>query len=210
MQVFQDEHPEIYLDQVEAIEARLAGRDLSDTILLSGSSIMEQWETSERDLLPLKSVNIGIGGTKVFDHITYFDRLILPHAPQAIVIYAGSNDINGVPGSSKSGMQTAALVIDYLQRIRANFPATPLFYINIMEAPSKEPLFAEIQLANRLICAFCEQKEKLYFVECGPAFLDAQGRPDASLYVEDRLHLKPEGYERWRKGIRPALLAVLS
>ena len=203
------ENPEQYLEQVVAVEARLAGCDLAGVVLLSGSSIMEQWQTSAADLTPLASVNIGIGGTRIFDHITYFPRLVRPFNPRALVIYAGSNDINGVPGVSKSGEQTAALALEYLRLVRTHFPSLPLFYVSIIEAPCKTALFGEIRAANRLIAAFMRAQPNMHFIDCSAALLNPAGAPDRSLYQQDMLHLLPAGYARWAACIRASLFALL-
>ena len=42
----------------------------------------------------LKVVNSGFGGSEMADSATYAARVVLPHAPRIVVLYAGENDLN--------------------------------------------------------------------------------------------------------------------
>lgn len=188
---------------------RLAGRDLSHTILLTGSSIMEQWHTAQEDLLPLASHNIAIGGTRLGDNIAFFGRLVQSHPPRVLVIYAGSNDMNGRSGESLNAEQTAALAGRYFDLIRARLLLTPVVYIGIIEAPCKLAIRDEIRAANELIRADVARRAGFHFIDCAAAMQDEHNEPDGSLYVEDRLHLNARGYVRWGACIRAGLFSFL-
>lgn len=74
--------PAQYASRVEAIEHRFASVYPTGEVLITGSSYLERWSTSETDLAPLKTTNIGIGGTKAGDHLAYLDRMVVPPSPQ--------------------------------------------------------------------------------------------------------------------------------
>ncbi|MCC8023470.1 MAG: GDSL-type esterase/lipase family protein [Clostridiales bacterium] len=204
--VFGDKSESFYENQVAAIEERYASGYPQGGVLLVGSSVMERWETFDTDLDPLDAENVGIGGTKVQDQVYNFDRLVLPFQPRAVVVYIGSNDINGIPFLSKDGETTADAVIAYLDLIQEHLPQADIYYIAICEAPSKSGSLDEIQTANRIISAHCDTDARLTFLDVNPALKDREGNPDQSLYISDHLHLNEAGYRNWSSIISPVLL----
>ncbi|NUS55038.1 MAG: hypothetical protein HOV66_09275 [Streptomycetaceae bacterium] len=163
---------------------------------------MEFWETSARDLAPLDTVNIGIGGTKIGDHLAYIDEMVVPFAPKALVVYAGSNDINAIPFMSKSGERVAALVLEYIQAVHRRLPGLPIHYVAITEAPVRARVRAEIQRANSLIKAAADQHDDVHFVDTAPALLTDAGLIDDALFRRDGLHLNDRGYAVFASVVR--------
>ncbi|MHC4376676.1 MAG: SGNH/GDSL hydrolase family protein, partial [Planctomycetota bacterium] len=64
---------------------------------------------------------------------------------------------------------------------------------------------ADVLEANRLIREMCATDDSLQFVDTAPGFLDSRGQPDPSLFVEDGLHLNPNGYAFWTARLKPVL-----
>ena len=64
---------------------------------------------------------------------------------------------------------------------------------------------------NAAIEAMCAGEQGTFFVATAERFLDpGTGRPDATLFRDDRLHLSPAGYAVWAETIGAALGAVLA
>ncbi|MEL7298076.1 MAG: hypothetical protein AAGJ86_10470, partial [Pseudomonadota bacterium] len=78
-----------------------ASKTNSGAVLFVGSSSIRLWaSTIERDMAPLPVVARGFGGSNMNDVNFFFDRLITPHSPSAIVVYVGENDVvQGVNGA---------------------------------------------------------------------------------------------------------------
>jgi lysophospholipase L1-like esterase len=74
------------------------------SVLFVGSSSIRLWKTLEEDFPGVSPVNRGFGGSHISDSIVHFDRLVAPHNPRMIVLYAGTNDI----ASGKSPEEVAA------------------------------------------------------------------------------------------------------
>ena len=192
---------------MKAIEQRFATGFPRGQVLLTGSSYMEYWHTSEEDLAPLKTTNIGIGGTKAGDHIAYIDRMVVPFAPSALVVYIGSNDISGLPFFSKSAQETVALVERYLDDVRARLPETRIYYIAITETPSRQRVRTELQNANRALADLARTRGDFTFIDTAPTLLRADGSINETLFTDDRLHLNDEGYRLFATAVRAGLCA---
>ena len=65
---------------------------------------------------------------------------------------------------------------------------------------------AKVKEANKEIKAFIKTQKNASFIDLYDAMLDANGNMREELYVEDRLHMKPEGYAIWKKIILPHLV----
>ncbi len=167
--------------------------------LFVGSSTIRFWNTLGQDMAPYPVINRGFGGSKIEDVDFYFDRVVAPYHPRAIVFYAGENDL--------SAGQTVDQVVANFQRFldlkTAQLGDAPVYFISLK--PSKlrlaqMPLQAEV---NARIRALAEARPDLDYIDVTPAMLD-QGLPK-DLYVEDGLHMNPQGYALWTQIVRPAL-----
>jgi lysophospholipase L1-like esterase len=167
--------------------------------LFVGSSTIRFWNTLDQDMAPYPVINRGFGGSKIEDVDFYFDRVVAPYHPRAIVFYAGENDL--------SAGQTVETVVANFQRFldlkTAQLGDAPVYFISLK--PSKlrlaqMPLQAEV---NARIRALADARADLDYIDVTPAMLD-QGLPK-DLYVEDGLHMNPQGYALWTQIVKPAL-----
>ncbi|MBS1905895.1 MAG: hypothetical protein JST33_04865 [Actinobacteria bacterium] len=197
--------PKQYEAQVKAIEKRFVDGYPQGGTLLSGSSFFEYWTTSDEDLAPLATTNIGIGGTKVGDHLAHFERMIMPFCPRVLVLYIGSNDISGLPLYTKTARQTVALIDEYITMARAKLPDVRIYYVAITETPSRAGVRPEIQAANRMLAAHAERTGDFVFIDTAPALLMPDGTIDERLFGDDRLHLNKSGYDAFSAAVRAGL-----
>ena len=202
---FGRDDPAQYEDRVEAIEKRFEDGYPVGGVVLAGSSFFERWSTSVEDLSPLPVTNIGIGGTKVGDHLAYFDRMVVPFQPSVLVLYIGSNDIGGIPLYTKSAEATVDLITDYIAKARAARPHARIYYVAITEAPARESVRADIQTANRLLADAASASGEFRFVETAPSLLLPDGSMDESLFGSDRLHFNEKGYAQFAEAVRAGL-----
>ncbi|MET0374049.1 MAG: GDSL-type esterase/lipase family protein, partial [Rhizorhabdus sp.] len=168
-----------------------------------GSSSMHKWVTLQSDMKPWNAHNRGVDGAKVEYLADRFESDLPTHAPAAIVLYAGENDLAW--GASP------AAVLQSLRRIiaakRARYGALPIFYVSIKPSPTRwrfRPQQAEV---NRVMANDALNSRDLRFVDIVPAML-VDGRP-GPFYQEDGVHLSPNGYRRWGRAVHRALHAHL-
>ncbi|MDR2047212.1 MAG: GDSL-type esterase/lipase family protein [Clostridiales bacterium] len=177
-------------------------------ILLAGSSFIEYWETSEADLQPLVTYNVGVAGTVVSDWDKYVDKLITPFRPRAILLYVGSNDIHGGVGSKK-GETVAGEVEKLFEKIHQKLPGTAIYYISIAPTPLRKNVWAEADKSNKLVAAYCAERFYLNFFDCTAALLNEDGGLKTEIYRSDRLHFNEKGYAIWTDVIAPVLISVI-
>jgi hypothetical protein len=62
-------------------------------VVFAGSSSIRFWHTLAADMAPIPVLNRGFGGAHLRDVLRYADRIVTPYRPQAVVVYAGENDL---------------------------------------------------------------------------------------------------------------------
>jgi len=174
-------------------------------IVFTGSSSIRLWQTLGKDFPRQFVINRGFGGSHVSDVVHYADRIIMPHKPPLVVVYAGGNDID----AGKSPLTVAADFKVLTTRIWSRLPETSIAYISIAPNPARWSQVDRVREANRLIAAYCHGDRRLWFVDIFPRMLGADGKPRQELFVEDGLHMNRKGYEVWIPLVSDLLDAVV-
>lgn len=175
----------------------------SHPIVFTGSSSFTRW-TDIHDAFPGYPVlNRGFGGSTLPDVIRYAYEVIIRYQPKQVVIYCGENDL--ASSDSIPAAQVVLRVKTLFGMIRTNLPQTTINYVSIKPSPSRAGIQAKVKAANREIKAFFKTQKNAAFIDLYDAMLDAKGAMREELYVQDRLHMKPEGYAIWKKIILPYL-----
>lgn len=172
-----------------------------NAILFVGSSSIRLWKTLAKDFPDKPVINRGFGGSFISDSVHFADRIVLPHRPRQIVMYAGGNDIN----AKKTPEQVAADFRAFVEKVHATLPDTRVAYIAIAPNPARWAQVERIKVANQLIAEFCRGNPKLAFIDVFPHMLGADGQPRPEIFVADRLHMNAKGYELWTGLVRPYL-----
>jgi lysophospholipase L1-like esterase len=173
-------------------------------ILFTGSSSFTRWKDVQDYFPGYPILNRGFGGSSLPDLIRYADEIIYPYQPKQIVIYCGENDI------AASDTITAQIVlqrfIQLFTMIRTHLPKVPVAFVSIKPSPSRWKFQPVVVEANKQIKAFLKKQKKTGFINVYDAMLNGDGSPKEELFVEDRLHMKPEGYRIWQPLIRKKLI----
>ncbi|HEY4618965.1 MAG TPA: GDSL-type esterase/lipase family protein [Flavobacterium sp.] len=166
-----------------------------DVILFIGSSTFTIWgDEVRKDFDNNKIINRAFGGSTLVDLINYEDEIIFAYHPKKIVIYCGENDIaNDYP--KVSGKEVAKRFKQLYQDIRLKFPIIPIVYLAIKPSPSRWEMRNKMIDANRKIEKYLKKQSNNHIVKIWNKLLDEDGKPKASLYLEDELHLNPQGYK---------------
>lgn len=188
--------------------ARLAAQDadVQADVVFVGSSSIRMWRTLANDFPDVRVLNRGFGGSHLEDSVFYFDRLVLPHTPRVVVLYAGENDIS-------AGMTPERVLADFRAfraRLHEALPATRLIYLSCKPSPSRARHRDGMRKTNDLIAAECAADPLATFVDIFTPMLDAVGEPRAELFITDRLHMNAAGYALWTSLLTPHLQAALS
>lgn len=150
-------------------------------------------------MAPLPVLNRGFGGARIADVDYYFDQVVTPYRPRAIVFYAGENDLwAGVPAH-----QVLADFQRFLALKSARLGDVPVYFVSLKpsrQRVSQLPLQAEV---NARVRAMTAERSDLFYVDVVPAMLE-QGAPK-DIFVADGLHMTPAGYLLWTGVVRPVL-----
>ena len=166
-------------------------------ILFVGSSSIRMWSSLEADMAPLPVLNRGFGGSKIREVNLYFDRIVTPYRPRAIVFYAGENNLD----AGESPDEVAAQFRQFLKLKRERLGNTPLFYVSAK--PSKLR-FTQLDRQRRLNSAVRSLPGKdLIFIDVASSMMNGGQLRD--IYVEDGLHMNVAGYAIWTGLVRKAL-----
>lgn len=168
----------------------------ANAILFTGSSSIRLWTSIKGDMQPYEVIQRGFGGARIEDLDWYFNRIFVQDRYKAVVIFCGTNNITGSAEDMK-----ADSILWYTQRIndriRKKYRRIPIFWIAITPVNSRIKVMDKVaEMNERWKQAFSRQKN-IYLIETMPAFLGADGKPRAELFIGDQLHLNREGYKVW-------------
>ena len=190
---------EWYEQEVRGIERRLR-RDPpppGSSAFYGGSSI-RLWGTLREDFPAARPINLGFGGATLEACAHFFDRLVTPVRPGALILYAGDNDL----GDGRSPTD----VLDAFRGLAGSAEKLPgpveKAFLAIKPSPARRSLQGAIREANRLVRDDLEARPSWSYLDIHTPMLDDSGEAKPELYVEDGLHLSAEGYRLWAELLR--------
>ncbi len=199
--------PDRWEPEIQLLEKRAAGRAHPhvDAVFI-GSSSIRLWDLAH-SFPEVDALNQGFGGSHLADSVAFFSRLVTPHSPRAIVLYAGDNDLS-------AGLSPQQVADDFRQFLNLVITEAPtcqkVIFIAIKPSLARWHLRDRIQEANSLVAEICEESPVAVFADIWLPTLDEQGEPRGDLLQADGLHLNPVGYEFWQAVVAPELSRALA
>jgi lysophospholipase L1-like esterase len=185
-----------YEDEVRRLENEGQQRDHKADTIFYGSSSIRLWESVYDDLKELNPVNLGFGGSTLAACVWFFDRVMKSWNPKRLIVYAGDNDLG-------DGRHPEEIFIFFQQLVvRANqrFGNIPCYFISLKPSISRWHMADQFKFTNKIIEAeIASYKNNWQFIDIFSAMLDANGYPKKEYYLDDGLHLSPEGYGLWKQ-----------
>jgi lysophospholipase L1-like esterase len=171
-------------------------------VVFVGDSITQGWGDDLGGSFPgLKVANRGINGDTTRGVLVRLTHDVLRLAPSAIVILAGTNDLeeNAEPSTVASNM---GLILDALE---AHDRSIPIVLCELFpSSPSRHRPRERIVEVNRLYAALARAHPTVVLLPTWSLFADADGNARASEFP-DLLHPNQLGYEKWASLLRPVL-----
>jgi lysophospholipase L1-like esterase len=170
-------------------------------IVFIGASSFARWTNLAESFPDLAVVNRGFGGSELAECVTYASRVVVPYAPRIVVLYAGENDLN-------RGVTPEVIASDFdrfSHVIHTSLPAARLVVTGLKPSLLRWKLRDGMHQTNRLIQTRCAADRSCTYVDPWPSMIGTDGTPKPELFVEDGLHLTPEGYKAWTRMLRPHL-----
>jgi lysophospholipase L1-like esterase len=171
-------------------------------VLFTGSSSIRFWRTLEQDFPNRTVINRGFGGSTIAEVNGYFDRIVAPYKPSAIVFYAGENDINAgkSPADAYDDFRVFMALKDHA------LGSTPVWYISAKPSKLRTAQIPAQADLNARIKWLADQRNDLAYIDVVDAMLKPDGSPK-DIFVEDDLHMTPEGYAIWTPIVEASLTA---
>jgi len=163
-------------------------------IVFAGSSSFRLWDTAKA-FADRDTANVAFGGSEMRDTVHFFDRILKPHAPGRIVIYAGDNDI----AAGRTPEQVNEDFVAFVKLVHAQNPKAKVDFVAIKPSPSRAGQKPKQDAANELVRRFIATDDRLGYLDIVPMLLNADGKPDPKFFKADRLHLNDAGYATWKK-----------
>lgn len=170
-------------------------------VLFVGSSSIVKWrEAIAADMAPMPVIERGFGGSHIEYVNRWFDEIVAPYKPRAIVFYAGENDID-------AGKSVARVLVDFdefMVRKTRTLGKTPVYFISLKPSILR---FAQFPLQNQVNDAIrirAAKRSDLHYIDVVGPMLE-NGKP-RDIFGPDGLHMTRDGYEIWTRIVRAALL----
>ncbi len=185
-----------YEQEVSALEARLRiSPPPPGLVAFYGSSSLRMWEDLEDQFPDAGVLNLAFGGSTMEACAWFFERLVVPCHPRAIVCYAGDNDLG-------DGRRAEDVLISFrklLLKVDQFCPGIPFTLLGIKASPSRWQLVEVIKKTNDLIRHEILSRPGGNYIDLFSAMLVSDGTPDTALFLEDGLHVSPKGYLVWKQ-----------
>ena len=178
----------------------LAGRPPPGGVVFVGSSSIRFWNL-DASFPGRKYLNRGFGGSQIADSIANLELLVLRHAPNTVVFYAGDNDI----AFGKTPDRVAADFRSLARDVHARLPDARILFLAIKPSIARWNLVGPMREANRQIREHCALDPRLAYVDVHTPMIGPDGRPRADLLYADGLHLSAAGYALWTQLVAPLL-----
>lgn len=167
-------------------------------IIFIGHSMFRYWNTFADDMKGFPAVNKAFGGSQAYQINQYFDRLILPLTPSAIVYYTGSNDAR----TGKTADEVMREVEWFVQRSREAFPGVKIFFTGYTRYHLHR--FVELEKVQARMVEMANAADDLFFIDLYTAF-DDKRKTATDFLLPDKTHLNAAGYSRITPLFRSAL-----
>jgi lysophospholipase L1-like esterase len=183
-------------------------------VVFLGDSITQGWgDDFQGRFAGMKAANRGISGDTTRGMLVRLADDVLAVDPAAIVILAGTNDIEeGIPPEAVA--RNLAKIIAAIKQHDARGAAsttgrkTPIVLCRVFPSAAAKKRPAEtIKKLNTLIDAAVRGDDQVTLLDTWALFADPQGDAPPA-YFPDLLHLNGDGYAKWASAVRPVLATL--
>jgi lysophospholipase L1-like esterase len=190
-----------FADAIAAFEAEdKAAMPPKCATLFVGSSSIRYWKTLKEDFPDRTVINRGFGGSTVWEVDAYFSRVVTPYHPKEIVFYAGDNDLS-------AGRTPDDVYADFAAFMRLKdqqLGKTPVYFISVKPSKLRWNMQLQMTEVNARVRELAEGRDDLLLIDVVRPMLGPDGKPK-DIFVEDNLHMTPEGYAIWTPVVKAAL-----
>lgn len=195
-----------YEEEVKQLEKTHLKDRAGCGIIFYGSSTIRLWNNLEEDFSDLKVTNLGFGGSTLAACVWFFERIMNDFKPQALVVYAGDNDL----GDGRNPEEIFIFFQQLMVKANLKFGDLPCYFVSLKPSISRWQMADQFRYTNNLIeSEIIKLNNNWKFIDIFKRMLEKSGRPNPIYYDHDGLHLSEEGYRLWKEIIRDRLIKSL-
>lgn len=195
-----------YEEEVKQLEKTHLKDRAGCGIIFYGSSTIRLWNNLEEDFSDLKVTNLGFGGSTLAACVWFFERIMNDFKPQALVVYAGDNDL----GDGRNPEEIFTFFQQLMVKANLKFGDLPCYFVSLKPSISRWQMADQFRYTNNLIeSEIIKLNNNWKFIDIFKRMLEKSGRPNPIYYDHDGLHLSEEGYRLWKEIIRDRLIKSL-
>jgi lysophospholipase L1-like esterase/pimeloyl-ACP methyl ester carboxylesterase len=211
----------IWWDQLEKInKVAMENQDLD--LIFFGDSITQSWTGSHKRVAekggkrPIdkffadkwKTASFGISGDRT-EHLLYrlahgnFNGL----KPKAVVVMVG---VNNLLTANHNADQITGGIEALVEELTAKLPESKIILLGLFPSgqnPDEASRIITAQIQKNI--APLGEKKHVTYLDLTAAFTNADGTLKPEAYADDKIHLKPAGYEIWAKALMPTFQSVM-
>lgn len=192
-------NPTRFQNEVDQISQRPFLRQPNKTLaLFTGSSSIRLWTSVQDDFPWVQAINTGFGGSTMEELLHYREELIFAFSPDQVIIYEGDNDIALEQSTERILKATNKLI----SQIRTRLPETEIILISAKPSMARWDQKDQYLDLNEGFRELAKGNKKIKYADIWKPMLGKDGKPRPELFVEDQLHMNPQGYEIWHKRLR--------
>jgi lysophospholipase L1-like esterase len=169
-------------------------------IIFVGSSSIVRWSSAE-SFPDLPIINRGFGGSQASDVIPWVEEAVIQYDPAIVVYYEGDNDSEAGKGAEQIFEDIRA----FTEAVLAADATTHVVLLSVKPSPRRWQWQSVMLDTNAMIRRYADTLPTVHYVDVATPMLGRDGQPMTNLYVEDRLHMTPAGYEVWDRVLAPVL-----
>jgi lysophospholipase L1-like esterase len=178
------------------------------TIVFTGSSTIRFWRTLVRDMAPLPVINRVFGGAHLAHVNAFAQRIVVPYAPAAVVLYCGDNDLGAWTGKRPDTIVNE--FTRFVSLVHGALPESRIYFVSVKPSRLRRQQWPAQHEANRAIADLTRALPRVDYVDVATPMLGGASQPPRELFTLDGLHLSSAGYALWTSVMRPILLRDLA
>lgn len=180
----------IILNRYEETIIQKTKKIRQNKILFYGSSTFALWGNQMLiDMLPYDVVNNGFGGSTAEEALYYYDRMVRPFCPEALVYYEGDNDSE----FDFSAQEILTRFFQLFDWVRTDFENIPIICLAVKYSPSREKTYQKRNQINEELKKYIDNNSGMFFVDTNLISMNADKTYRKENFMDDLLHFNSTG-----------------
>ena len=187
--------PTVWESEVSNIEMRsnLAPTEGPPLVIIGGRQA-KLWQDLDDSFFPIAVLNNGIGSATIDDVLFYFDRLVSPYHPQAVLMVPSPSDF--IMRDDKSPDEFM-LILKGLSNHVIRLNGEPHFYVvTLSKWPRFPGYWGTVDTVNHLLENWAGQQPGVTLIDARPLFEQRGGLPESQVFRTDGINLNELGYRQ--------------